>query len=1155
VDALLTFAGMRLAGFKSFVEPTELPIEPGLTGIVGPNGCGKSNLVEALRWVMGETSARQLRGGEMDDVIFTGTAGRPGRNVAEVTVELDNSSGTAPPPFDRFERLQVSRRIERARGSEYRINGSESRARDVQLLFADAATGARSSALISQGEVGALIAAKPKERRILIEEAAGIIGLHSRRHEADLRLRAAEANLERVEDVLTALSTQLDGLKRQARQAARYRAVAAQIRETEALLYALRWQAADAARSAANQRLALAEATVRERTAAAGAAAARQAEAVAKLPELRRYAGETAKDFQRIRLEMDALHEEERRTAEDLVACRTRLQETLADGAREATIFGEANAALAQLDEERRHILAQGEGEQETRAEAEAALALASAEVTRIDCRVTELVAVIAASEAGRAALAQSLRSSEERRRRLACRREEIGTERRRLERELIGLTSEASAEGAVADAESALDRARGELHASEQVSGEHRAEVAAAAAKLQTAEALLDRLQSEESLLVSLTADGCGGVTPLLDAVSTSPGMEQALAAALGDDVFAPVDEQAPAFWRTLPPLAVSPPWPEDVRPFAGEVAGPAALARTLSLVGVVDDAADGERLQPQLQPGQRLVARDGSLWRWDGYSVSAAALASGQRLQQRARLDEIRTRLPAARSAVDQGAALLAAAETGVAQSREAEQRCRSLVHAAERKLACALYAGAEATQRLAQTTSRSAALAEALAAIEIELAEADAGIAALAKELGGLAEPTAARERLHALRDELNAARAVETRSKAAAEAEHREAEARVRRLASIEREVAAWTARREAAEQQRQVLADRAHSLEARQGELAARPQHLERKRQELLRRGEAAEAEWIAATDRLAHADRELAEADRAARLAESALAATREDRIRAEAEVAQADASCRIVADRIGEALGMAPDRLVETAGFSDTAPVPGAEEVERRLERLRRDREMIGPVNLRAEQEVSAVGNQIDTLASERDDLVRAIMKLRRGIAELDREGRERLLASFAEVDRHFRELFVRLFGGGRAHLALTDADDPLEAGIEILASPPGKRLQLLSLLSGGEQALATLALVFAVFLSNPTPICVLDEVDAPLDDANVDRFCSLLEWLGAGGRTRFLVITHHRMTMARMDRLFGVTMAERGVSQLVSVDLQQAESLRVTA
>ncbi|MCW8835293.1 MAG: chromosome partitioning protein ParA, partial [Rhodospirillales bacterium] len=325
--------------------------------------------------------------------------------------------------------------------------------------------------------------------------------------------------------------------------------------------------------------------------------------------------------------------------------------------------------------------------------------------------------------------------------------------------------------------------------------------------------------------------------------------------------------------------------------------------------------------------------------------------------------------------------------------------------------------------------------------------------------------------------------------------------------------------------------------------------------IEAQRHALLSSLEESEARRRLAADTLSSAEGTLAEVDRALREAEAALSLAREERVRTEAAVEQGKQTCRSIAERVTEKLDCKPEQLREIAEIEEDAPLPGLEEVERRVQRLDRERETMGPVNLRAEHEQKELAEQLEGLETERSDLIKAIEKLRRGIAELNREGRQRLLASFAEVDRHFQELFVRLFGGGRAHLQLTESDDPLEAGLEIMASPPGKRLQSLSLLSGGEQALTALALLFGVFLTNPAPICVLDEVDAPLDDANVDRFCTLLDEISSASATRFLVITHHRMTMARMDRLFGVTMSERGVSQLVSVDLHQAEALRATA
>ncbi|MGF1641121.1 MAG: chromosome partitioning protein ParA, partial [Rhodospirillales bacterium] len=417
-----------------------------------------------------------------------------------------------------------------------------------------------------------------------------------------------------------------------------------------------------------------------------------------------------------------------------------------------------------------------------------------------------------------------------------------------------------------------------------------------------------------------------------------------------------------------------------------------------------------------------------------------------------------------------------------------------------------------------------------------------------------LAGLPDVAATKQAIAARRTELAALRARQGACQAALDGLRREAESRRRRLRAIGEETATWVERRDAAQRQTEVLRTRHAAADAEDRRLSARPGEIAARRQALLSEIDTVEQRRRTAADRLAAAESRLADADRGVRAADAALRDAREDSVRAEAAVEQAERGRREIGERLAERFDAAPAALAAIAGLAADGPVPDLEAEEHRLERLRREREGMGPVNLRAEQEAAELGAEIDALAAQRRDLIEAIAKLRRGVGELDCEGRQRLLASFADVDRHFRDLFTRLFGGGRAHLALTESDDPLAAGLEIMASPPGKRLQVMSLLSGGEQAMTALALIFAVFLTNPAPICVLDEVDAPLDDANVDRFCALLADMATGG-TRFLVVTHHRMTMARMDRLFGVTMAERGVSQLVSVDLRQAEAMRQTA
>jgi len=1154
---LLQFTKLRLTGFKSFVDPTELLIERGLTGVVGPNGCGKSNVVEALRWVMGETSAKQMRGGEMDDVIFGGTASRPARNLAEVILKLDNDARTAPAQFNDVDELEVSRRIERGVGSIYRVNGKEVRARDVQLLFADAATGARSPALVSQGRVGAVIAAKPIERRSLLEEAAGIIGLHSRRHEAELRLRAAESNLARLDDILVTLEAQLQNLKKQSRQTARYRNLSEHIRTAEATLFLLKWRQAEAELEVSRARLREAEDKVAELTRYASVAATAQAECAAELPALRHAEAAAAAELQRLVLARETLEAEERRLESQRQDCATRLQQIAQDMSREEALAADAAAAIGVLDAERADLEGACAGEEAEQTEAQNRAAAASAAVEALDAELAQLTQQVADLEARRAALQRTLAEIADRRQRLTARAAEIRDQHADAESQAIAGATLDAADAALAQARAAHDAARAEVEAAERTRAEAAERAAQALAKRHEAEAALARLEAEENALAALLETGAPELwPPLIDAVGVEPGFEAALGVALGEDLSAPADDAAPVHWRTLPPYPAPPPLPVSVPPLSRFVRAPEALSRRLSQIGVVADDAEGHALCDQLQQGQRLVSREGALWRWDGYTVSAGAItAAAARLEQRNRLKDVRARLADARADAERTRAAANAARGDEAQASESEKLARARVQACDDVLLHTRDALADLKSRAAEHDSKLAALAATARSVDADLAEASALANQAEGELVGLADPAAARERLAELRAELGRCRAVQLECQSAYDNLKRAAEGRRHRLDDIRRELESWRQRAASAESQQHALTERRTAVEDELRRIADRPAEIAAQRQALLATIETAEAKRQEAADRLAEMEAQLQEADRALRAAEAELASAREERVRAEGLVTQAQQAGQGIAERIAERLDCAPPQLAQIAKLKDDEPPPDIEAVERKVERLHRERETMGPVNLRAEQEAQELNQQMESMQTERADLIKAIEKLRQGIAELNREGRERLLKSFHDVDKHFQQLFVRLFGGGRAHLALVESDDPLEAGLEIMASPPGKRLQVLSLLSGGEQALTALALLFGVFLTNPAPICVLDEVDAPLDDANVDRFCTLLEEMAQSSGTRFLVITHHRMTMARMDRLFGVTMQERGISQLVSVDLQRAEELRATA
>ena len=1410
----MQFTKLRLSGFKSFVEPTDFIIHPGLTGIVGPNGCGKSNLVEALRWVMGENSAKRMRGTGMDDMIFAGTATRPARNIAEVTLTLDNKTRTAPAAFNDAEEVAITRKIEREKGSDYAINGTDVRMRDVQLLFADLASGANSPAMVSQGRVGAIINAKPTDRRMLLEEAAGISGLHSRRHEAELRLKAAEQNLERVVDVIGQLDNQLQSLKRQSRQASRYRNIAGQIRKTEAILFHLKHEALRNALAEAEQALQAAEREVADRTLQVSEAHEAERIAAEALPPLRQHEAEAGAKLHRLTVAREGLEAEAQRAQEAADQVRQRLEQINADAARESALSEDAQAALARLQSEESELQGLRANEGEAQITAETSVAEAEAKMLERQSELDALGDRAAAEQANRARLRQAIEDGERRLSRLKLRLEELTAEETRLqaqteslaEAEAVNAEVEAK-QAAVETARAALDTveadhaqkieaarqayeaveaeqarlieaARAALEAVEtehaqkieaaraqlaQVAGEHEQKIEAARAGLNAVEGEhaqkidaarsglnaveaehaqkieaaraglsavetehgekiaaarrgqeaaeaernsvaqaeqasrdawqgvqgeLNRLKAEEAGLAKLLKVDEGNLfAPLIDQIQVAPGFEKALGAALADELNAATDPNAPMHWDALPPLTDAPALPHGAEPLSQHVTGPAALQRRLSQIGLVSDDADGARLRADLRLGQRLVTKSGALWRWDGFTVKAGAPTSASvKLEQRNRLADLREELrglegklgdaqrayEGAKQATEAAAAAeraarqaIAAAEeerngarqqaTAVVQTaeqarnaareqaaavvqtaeqarNEARQQAASVVQVAERaaaearelasqavaaaererqgardranhgvaqaererntarehaaqaittaererntaretanqdiaradrELGQARDAQAEGVRKEAERQAQLAALAEQKLQTEGEIAEAEQVRAADGAALEALPPEDEVRQLINAVREDVSVLRQALVDARTTLEQLRREAEARARRLDGIVIEMRAATARNESAGQQIAQLSARRSEAETELTRLELIPLELGDRQNALQQQIDLAEVERKEAADHLANAEGAQQLAARTAREIEQLLGTGRESRVKAEADMEHQRVSMDELAIRVREVLDCTLDSVLKAGEVEDGEDFPELPQVENRLERLRKERDNMGPVNLRAELESNEVEEKLTALSTEQTDLVTAIDKLRQGITTLNKEGRERLLEAFQKVDSHFQKLFVEVFGGGKAHLQLVESDDPLQAGLEIYASPPGKRLQVMSLLSGGEQALTALSLLFAVFLTNPAPICVLDEVDAPLDDANVERLCNLMEAMARqtqnlGEGTRFVVVTHHPITMARMDRLFGVTMAERGVSTLVSVDLAGVEHLKAIA
>ena len=1144
---------LRLLGFKSFVEPTDFLIEPGLTGVVGPNGCGKSNLVEALRWVMGETSHKSLRAADMDDVIFSGTTNRPGRNNAEVAIQIDNAARKAPAQFNEHETLDVSRRIERDAGSTYRINGREVRARDVHILFADASTGSRSPSMVHQGRIGEIIQAKPEQRRRVLEEAAGISGLHARRHEAELRLRAAEQNLARLEDVINQLAGQMDSLKKQARQAIRYRTVAEQVRKAEAMLLHLRWGAANAELVEAENAKNAAVRVVAERTGEQAEASKRQALAAAALPGLREAEARAAAALQRITMAREALDREEARASERMAELDRRLVQLADDIERERRLAADAQSALARLAAEEETLDREAKVNDERRAGADKRVADADAVLARSEKAADELTATLADLTARRNALDGAMREHSDRAARLAHEIAAVEAELKQIAAEgradLEPFAKAAEATQAAADAEVAAVRAEAAHSTARQA-------LDAARGPLAEAERRAQRLETEARTLAKLLhVDTKKLWPPALDQVIVDKGYEDALGAALGDDLEAPIDASAPMRWAGAAIDASDPALPDGVKALGTHVKAPQQLTRRLAQIGVIkrEQAAHLVRL---LKPGQRLVSREGDLWRWDGFSVAADAPAgAARRLAGKNRLADIEAELETVRREVESKQAAVTAAESETASAAAADSEARARWRALQQEAQAARDRHAEAEREAGRNAARLSALTEAKTRLSASREEAIAGSNEAQRALKALSPAATIETQLAAARGEIEEKRARLAELRADAQALGREAEISARRLAAIGADREAWSSRKDGATLQIETLQARVEEAKAERASLTDAPRLFEEKRRALIGEIESAQESRRTAADQLAQGENVLAEADRAQRAALETVGAAREEAARAEERFEGGKRRLGDVAREIHDMLEIEPAEVASLAGIVADKPLPDVAEVEAKIERLRRERERLGAVNLRAEEELREVETQHGSLASERDDLVEAIKRLRQGIQNLNREARERLLASFELVSKHFQHLFTELFGGGTAELQLVEHEDPLEAGLEIVAKPPGKKPATLSLLSGGEQSLTAQALIFAVFLTNPSPICVLDEVDAPLDDANVDRFCTLMEKMAAETSTRFLVITHHPMTMARMNRLFGVTMGEKGVSQLVSVDLETAQKFTVAA
>jgi len=855
----MEFKKIQLNGFKSFADKTNFLIEEGLTGIVGPNGCGKSNIVESLRWVMGETSAKSMRGSGMEDVIFSGTSNKASKNIAEVSIEVENKNNEGPVQYRELEEISVRRKIEKDKGSKFYINDKEVRARDAQMFFADLSTGAHSPSMISQGRIGALVTAKPTDRRAILEEAAGISGLHVRRHEAELRLNAAENNLKRADELRRLQEKQLVNLQKQAEEATKYKLITDLIKKIEAGLYYLKLIEIDKEIRIENEINSEAGGEVEGFNTKISELESLIKIAMEKVSPLREKSIENLSRIQRLNLELQNLDEENTRTQDEIEAIKKSLQTLDEDITRERGIIVDANSNEKRLKEEKSDLI-------------------------EVDSKYFETEKL----------------SNEE----LETAKNKLKEEQKAVD-DVVNNIAEGTINisvGPIKNVKNSIDRVKELIDSNE----------------INQAVTLLDRCNME--------------LDNFLNDLKNDKSREE--------------------------------------------------------LLSVNEKSQNIKQLQEKYA---------------DAYSKNQSI--KNESIKRNERIKTIETE-------IESWINLLLNSEKMVAELTERKNKLNVQLK--------------ELENQPSVQAERKGQISENLRISDKEKIDNDAVI----QETD---------QKIETLRTQLN-----------------------------------------EIQEQSIQIRERKASSGATIEG--------LQKRKSDLL---------------------------------------------------------------DRINSELSLTEENILENSNLNGIEELPNAVDQEDSLDKKKQERERLGSVNLKADEEMSKYENEIKKMEQDRSDLVTAIIKLKDSINELNQKGRERLIEAFEKVNRKFNEVYTKLFNGGNAKLELVDSEDPLEAGLEMLVSPPGKRLQSITLLSGGEQALTALSLIFAVFLTNPSPICVLDEVDAPLDDANVTRFCSLLEELIKITNTKFIIVTHHALTMSKMNRLYGVTMPEKGISQLVAVDLQKAESM----
>jgi len=1002
----MKFTKLKLIGFKSFVDATSLEIKPGLTGIVGPNGCGKSNIVEAIKWNMGEAGPSKLRAGEMDDVIFNGTKGRPARNSAEVILNLEKDESDSNTKFNEHDEIEISRKIDKNEGSTYTINTKEVRQRDVQIFYADYSIGSRSNAIVDQGQIGKIINSKPNERRQIIEEASGITGIHARKHETELKLNATENNLEKLDEIISNDKVRLKDLTKQSNQAKKYKSLSEKIRNIENIILFHEWNESFSNIKDIERLLNKYSDEADLITGKISNSSLKLKDSESEINKLRDENQKYITILNKIQLEYDILEKEKESSDSEMKNILENIDYLNNELIKEQNLHTKTTKENKEIENEIKNL---SKNKLNTNDQINY-----DKEIKNINAKQQEI-----------------------------------------KEKEIYYLKE-------IENNNIKIKENKNALYEKNEIINELNKEIE----KFNASKAILIKLfESKEK-------------NTIINQISFPNGYEKAIEASLGFGLKASLS-RSDIEWRKINQNDLKS-LPANLKSLEKIIEGVSEISNILKSTGIVENKIEGDKLQTSLLPGQQLVSKDGDLWRWDGYTHSSKAeTPTYQILQNKKNLEKININLEKLNKKYN----------NLIEEKINFEKEIRTLELQNENYL-------------------------NEVNNLRINL---DKYQESYSSNLGKYSENKAQLSILNISQKEFD------------------RTESQIKII--DERTI---------------YIKDNIKKSEEKLLSLKSKPKNIKDSQLKITNEIDKYKNIIKELSDKLSVKEIDYKEMQNIYKNINDELIKARENRARQEGIFQETKEKLYNQERIIYEKLNIKPEKF-NTVIQDPLDKLPPLEECNITLEKYNIQRERIGPVNLIAEKDSEELITKISEIEEEKEDLLNAIHKLRESISAINKEARTRLLSAFDDVNKHFKILFTDLFGGGEAYLKLEGSDDPLESGLELFASPPGKKLQNMSLLSGGEQALTSMALIFSIFLTKPSPICVLDEVDAPLDESNVDRFLDLIKAISNKTETRFVVVTHHRLSMARMDRLYGVTMQEPGVSQLVSVSLQEAKNFEV--